>query len=109
MNYVLWTFLGELPTTVLWECSQMSPMWCKMVSYYFNLILNIPSLFASDEIPSNFYNQMTSSLMEILNDLLQVSGYTSISIFLQILHKFTNVIVVLQRDLLRILIKFVRK
>lgn len=42
----------------------------QMVSCDLNLMLNLPSLFASDEMPSNFYNQITSSLTEIPNDLL---------------------------------------
>lgn len=75
----------------------MSLMQCKIVSFDLNLILNLPSLFASDEMPSNFYNQITSSLIENPNDLLYMSRYTSISFFLQILHKFTNV-VALQSD-----------
>lgn len=86
----------------------MSLMWYKMVSFDLNLILNLPSLFASDEIPSNFYNQITSSLIEIPNDLLEMSQYTSISFFLHNLHKLTNVVVALQKDF-RVLIKFVIK
>lgn len=51
----------------------MSLMWFKMVFFDLNLILNVLPLLASDEMISNFYNEITSSLIEIPNDLLQKS------------------------------------
>lgn len=47
----------------------MAVLLCEMVSFDLNLMLNIPSLFASDETLSNFCSQITSSITEIPNDL----------------------------------------
>lgn len=76
LSYGLWTFLlGELLTAMLQECSQMSLMQFKIVSFDLNLILNLLPLFSFDEMTSNFFKEITYSLTGIPNDFLRMPQY----------------------------------
>lgn len=53
----------------------MSLMQFKMISFDLNLILNILPLFSFDKMTSSFFKEITSSLIGIPNDFLQMPQY----------------------------------